>query len=116
MQDPASRDRVLQLLRPGPGTVNDLAAALRLTDNAVRAHLANLQADGLVEAAGQRPGPAVLRELAHQIGEKGIRHGRAILSKVECEECGKQACVELSLRACRKWWIFGSRSAACYCT
>jgi predicted ArsR family transcriptional regulator len=56
MQDPASRDRVLQLLRPGPGTVNDLAAALRLTDNAVRAHLANLQADGLVEAAGQRPG------------------------------------------------------------
>src|SRR3546814_15352733 len=28
----------------------------------------------------QRPGPALLGELAHQVGEKRGRHGRAILS------------------------------------
>jgi predicted ArsR family transcriptional regulator len=36
--------------------VNELAAALELTDNAVRAHLATLDRDGLVVEAGKRPG------------------------------------------------------------
>lgn len=36
--------------------MNDLAAALDLTDNAVRAHLANLERDGLVRQAGTQPG------------------------------------------------------------
>jgi predicted ArsR family transcriptional regulator len=44
------------LLRKGMRTVNDLAAALRLTDNAVRTHLDRLARDGLVQAAGTRPG------------------------------------------------------------
>lgn len=35
-------------LRSGTRTVNDLAAALELTDNAVRAHLLGLERDGLV--------------------------------------------------------------------
>ena len=36
--------------------MNDLADALGLTDNAIRAHLAAMQADGLVESAGERVG------------------------------------------------------------
>lgn len=36
--------------------MNDLAAALRLTDNAVRAHLLSLERDGLVHQAGTQPG------------------------------------------------------------
>ena len=34
----------------------ELAEALSLTDNAVRAHLATLERDGLVRQAGERPG------------------------------------------------------------
>lgn len=52
----STRGRVVQLLRRGAATVNDLAAALELTDNAVRAHLDTLARDGLVRAAGKRPG------------------------------------------------------------
>jgi predicted ArsR family transcriptional regulator len=47
---------VLALLRRGPHTVNDLADALELTDNAVRLHLSALERDGLVEQEGVRRG------------------------------------------------------------
>ena len=46
----------MDLLRAKEQTVNDLAAALRLTDNAVRAHLLSLERDGLVRQAGTQPG------------------------------------------------------------
>lgn len=46
----------MDLLRAKEETVNDLAAALRLTDNAVRAHLLSLERDGLVRQAGTQPG------------------------------------------------------------
>ena len=49
-----TRGRVISLLRTGPRTVNELAAALELTDNAVRTHLAALERDGLIEQAGVR--------------------------------------------------------------
>ena len=52
----SSRDRVVRLLRRASQSVNELAAALRLTDNAVRAHLLRLERDGLVQQAGTRPG------------------------------------------------------------
>lgn len=51
-----TRGEILGALRAGPRTVNDLADALGLTDNAIRAHLAAMQADGLVESAGERVG------------------------------------------------------------
>jgi predicted ArsR family transcriptional regulator len=44
------------LLRTKARTVNELADALRLTDNAVRAHLLSLERDGLVSQAGMQPG------------------------------------------------------------
>jgi predicted ArsR family transcriptional regulator len=53
-----TRGRILALLRPASRTVDELATAVGLTDNAVRAHLATLERDGLVRASGlRRSGP-----------------------------------------------------------
>jgi len=49
-----TRGRVLGLLRRGGMTVEELAEALGLTDNAVRAHLATLERDGFVQPQGER--------------------------------------------------------------
>ena len=49
-----TRGRVLALLRRGGMTADELAAAVGLTDNAVRAHLVTLERDGLVEPQGER--------------------------------------------------------------
>ena len=52
----STRGRVLSLLRWGPRTVNELAEALDLTDNAIRLHLSSLERDGLVAQEGVRRG------------------------------------------------------------
>jgi predicted ArsR family transcriptional regulator len=52
----STRGRILDLLRTKEQTVNELAAALDLTDNAVRAHLSSLERDGLAHQAGSQPG------------------------------------------------------------
>lgn len=64
----STRGRIVSLLRAGARTVDELAAALGLTDNAVRPHLLGLERDGMIVAAGLRRGPgagkpAVLYEL-----------------------------------------------------
>lgn len=51
-----TRGQVVVLLRRGLSTVEELASALQLTDNAVRAHLAALERDGLVAQNGLRRG------------------------------------------------------------
>jgi predicted ArsR family transcriptional regulator len=51
-----TRGRLIALLRRGRLTVEDMAAALGVTDNAVRAQLAALERDGLVERQGVRRG------------------------------------------------------------
>jgi predicted ArsR family transcriptional regulator len=48
----ATRGRLLALLREGKWTVDDLAARLGLTDNAVRFHLASLEGAGTVRKDG----------------------------------------------------------------
>lgn len=48
----ATRGRLLALLREGTWTVDDLAARLNLTDNAVRFHLAALEQGGSVQKDG----------------------------------------------------------------
>src|SRR5687768_17705671 len=61
-----TRGRIVALLRGAAWTVNELAVALDLTDNAVRAHLTTLARDGLVEARGTRRGvskPSVAYDL-----------------------------------------------------
>src|SRR5256885_16768323 len=50
----SSRGKIMRLLRRAQQTVNDLARSLSLTDNAVRANLARLERDGLVQQAGSR--------------------------------------------------------------
>lgn len=52
----STRGQVATLLRRGPRTVDELAEALGLTDNAVRNHLAILERDGVVRQAGVRRG------------------------------------------------------------
>lgn len=64
----STRGRIVALLRRGDRTVEELARALGLTDNAVRNHLAALERDGVVRPAGVRRGagagkPAVIYEL-----------------------------------------------------
>ena len=53
----STRGRVVGLLRGKSGTVTELAEALGLTDNAVRAHLLSLERDGLVRQSGVQRGP-----------------------------------------------------------
>jgi predicted ArsR family transcriptional regulator len=52
----STRGRIVGLLRGGTRTVNELAASLELTDNAVRAHLLSLERDGLVRQSGVQRG------------------------------------------------------------
>ncbi len=62
----STRGQVVALLRRASRTVEELAHILRLTDNAVRAHLASLERDGLVRQHGVRRGvgkPAYAYEL-----------------------------------------------------
>jgi predicted ArsR family transcriptional regulator len=61
-----TRGQVILLLRQANQTVEELARALHLTDNAVRSHLATLERDGLVDQQGVRRGagkPAVVYTL-----------------------------------------------------
>ena len=89
----ATRTRVLALLREGTWTVDDLAATLGLTDNAVRFHLAALEHEGGVTKTGVKKGsgagkPAVLYSLTRAADEAFSRAYAPVLS----------ACVE-ELRA-----------------
>jgi predicted ArsR family transcriptional regulator len=52
----STRGKLLDLLRARDQTVNELAAALGLTDNAVRAHLLSLERDGLARQSGSQRG------------------------------------------------------------
>lgn len=49
-----TRGRIVALLRRGERSVEELAAALGLTDNAVRAQLTQLEQDGVVRVVGTR--------------------------------------------------------------
>lgn len=62
----STRGKILALLRAQSRTVNELAAALELTENAVRSHLTSLERDGLIQQLGMRRGfrkPHVLYSL-----------------------------------------------------
>jgi predicted ArsR family transcriptional regulator len=52
----STKGQVVALLRRGVATVEELARALGLTDNAVRSHLAALERDGMVAQSGVRRG------------------------------------------------------------
>lgn len=63
-----TRGQMVSILRRGARTVEELARELKLSDNAVRSHLATLERDALVRARGVRRGtgagkPATLYEI-----------------------------------------------------
>jgi predicted ArsR family transcriptional regulator len=63
----STRGRIVLLLRRASATVDELATALGLTDNAVRSHITALERDGLIEQTSLRPSgakPAYVYSLA----------------------------------------------------
>jgi predicted ArsR family transcriptional regulator len=52
-----TRGRLIALIRRGVRTIDELAAELGVTDNAVRAQIQTLEKAGVVRAAGTRRGP-----------------------------------------------------------
>jgi predicted ArsR family transcriptional regulator len=56
----STRGQIVTLLRRESRTVDELAVVLEVSDNAVRAHLATLERDGLVEQHGIRRGTSKL--------------------------------------------------------
>ena len=52
----STRGRIVNLLRGTSKTVNELAAELALTNNAVRSHLLSLERDGLIKQSGLQRG------------------------------------------------------------
>ena len=74
-----TRGQIVALLRRAARTVNELAEALGLTDNAVRAHLATLERDGMVTSRPLRKGvgkPALAYELTAE-GDRFFPKGYA---------------------------------------
>src|SRR6185437_6367739 len=81
----STRGRIVSLLRREPRTVNELADALQLTDNAVRAHLQSLERDGLAQQSGTRPGfrkPNFTYELTAAGGQVFAKPYAAILQQL----------------------------------
>src|SRR3954466_11449521 len=79
----STRGRLVQLLRRTSQTVDALAEALDLTDNAVRAQLTSLERDGIVRAQGLQRGaskPSVLYELAPEVESALSRAYRPVLA------------------------------------
>lgn len=87
----STRGQIITLLLRSSRTVDELAQALGLTDNAVRVHLATLERDGMVQQRGVRRGsgkPAyvyVLTPEAEQLFPKAygpvLQHLLGILSE-----------------------------------
>lgn len=83
----STRGQLIALLRRDTQTVEDLATALQLTDNAVRAHLATLERDGLVRQAGVRRSggsgkPAYIYELTPEAERLFPRRYADVLDEV----------------------------------
>jgi DeoR family suf operon transcriptional repressor len=65
-----SRGRIVTLLQRGPLTVDDVAAKVTLTPNAVRAQITAMERDGVVQRVGRRAGttrPSHLFELTPEV-------------------------------------------------
>ena len=81
----STRGRIVLLLRESPKTVNDLAAAVGITDNAVRAHLLSLERDQLVRSGGTVPGarkPHTIYELTENARDHFPRPYGSILKRL----------------------------------
>jgi predicted ArsR family transcriptional regulator len=97
-----TRAEMLRLLRRSRQTITSLAESLRLTDNAVRTHVAALERDGVVEHVGTRRDtggkPARVYELT-STGEELFPKAYALVLEGLVEEIarvdGRERAVEL---------------------
>ena len=81
----STKSRVLQALRgQGGGTAQDVAGALEVSVPAVRRHLMDLEADGLLESQVHRPGGRGRPQHVFKISDKGESH----FPKQYAELCG----------------------------
>ena len=81
----STRGKIILSLRNSAKTVNDLAAELGLTDNAVRAHLLSLERDRLVEQAGMVKGhrkPHYLYELTAEANRHFPKSYDSLLNRI----------------------------------
>ena len=65
-----SRGRIVNLLRTGGRTADDIATRLGLTRSAIRVQIAAMERDGVVRKVGKRPGttrPSHIYELAPEV-------------------------------------------------
>ncbi|GHO84746.1 helix-turn-helix transcriptional regulator [Dictyobacter formicarum] len=111
----STRGRIVLLLRRSSHTVDELAQDLDLTDNAVRAHLATLERDGLVRQSGARRGsgkPALVYALtseAEQLFPKAyasvLQQLLAVLSSCMPTEKVEEVMQETGRRLATQWNI-----------
>lgn len=71
--------RIVELLRGGPKTIDDLAAALDLTRTAIRAQLTSMLADGSVEHRGFRRGASKPARLYAVTSDAELQLSRAYI-------------------------------------
>lgn len=104
----ATRARLLRLVRGRSVSINDLAAGVGITDNAVRGHVAALERDGLVRARSQRATggkPARLYELTPAAEELFPKAYALVLTELLAsirEEQGEAAMMETLSRVGRR--------------
>ena len=81
-----TRSHLLALLRRSRSSINELADALGITDNAVRTHVAAMQRDGMVRSAGVERAtggkPAQLFEITPEAEEMFPKAYAAVLSEL----------------------------------
>lgn len=81
----STKSRVLHILRgQGGGTAQDVAGALEVSVPAVRRHLMDLEADGLLESQVHRPGGRGRPQHVFRVSDKGESH----FPKNYAELCG----------------------------
>ncbi|HET9949501.1 MAG TPA: helix-turn-helix domain-containing protein [Longimicrobiales bacterium] len=97
----STRARILRLLRRSGATIAELARALGVSGNAVRAHLAALQRDGLVRDVGAAPTggkPAQIYDLT-PAGEEAFPKAYAVVLEGLIRELrlrrGREATIEI---------------------
>lgn len=107
--DESTRGRLIALLRRSDQTVDEMAQALGVTDNAVRAQLASLERDGLVRQRGLRRSaskPSYVYALAPDFEPALSRAYLPLLQRLLRELSGRMADAELAelLREVGRRW------------
>lgn len=99
--DGSTRSQILALLRRGECSVDELAKAVGVSDNAVRLHLATLERDGHVRAArlrreGQVGKPATVYAITPEGDDAFSRAYEPVLTSLLVSLAGRMTAAELS--------------------